>query len=548
MPVFTQLTPTRRGGRRLSALVPEGATTIPPRPETAGPAAAADPLVTSVVVEHASAGPGALFAALPGRSRHGADLAREAASRGAVAVLTDATGSARAAATGLPVVVVDDPRATLGAVAAAVYGTDRVVPQLLGVTGTNGKTTTVHVLDAVLRQLGVPSGLSSTADRRSGGRVVASRLTSPEAPELHALLARMVEDGVRAAALEVSAQALTRRRVDGLVVDVAGFTNLSHDHLDDYADLGEYLEAKLELFTPARSRRAVVLLDSPAGREVARRALVPVTRVTTLPEGPDADWSVVVDAITASGTSFRLVAADGRSLATSVPLIGRHMAADAALALVMLLEAGHDLDRLRDAVRDGIDVTVPGRTLRVSGARGPRVYTDFSHTPDSVEKTLDGLRAITDGRLVAVIGADGDRDPSKRELMGRAAAQGADLVIVTDHHPRSEEPSQIRRALLRGARAGGGAGRVVEVAEPERAIRRALAGAAEGDTVLWVGPGDTDYRLVAGVEVAYSPRHDARAALAEAGWGDGPAVPAEQTRGGGSARCGGSPSSRAGRR
>jgi UDP-N-acetylmuramoyl-L-alanyl-D-glutamate--2,6-diaminopimelate ligase len=545
MPVFTQLTPAGGPRHRLSGVLPADARVLGP---------VDDPVVTSVTVEHAEVVPGAVFAALPGRARHGADFAPEAAARGAVAVLTDGPGAARAAATGLPVVVVTDPRAALGVVAAAVYGTDRAVPQLFGVTGTNGKTTTVHVLDAVLRQLGVPSGLSSTADRRSGDRVVASRLTSPEAPELHALLARMVEDGVRAAALEVSAQALTRRRVDGLRFEVAGFTNLSHDHLDDYGDLAAYLEAKLALFTPERSRRAVVLLDSPGGREVARRATVPVTTVASVGGGGDgvpvggaaeADWTVAVDAISASGTSFHLVAADGRSLSTSVPLIGRHMAADAGLALVMLLEAGHDLELVRRAVRGGVDVVVPGRTLQVSGAHGPRVYTDFSHTPDSVEKTLDGLRAITDGRLVAVIGADGDRDPSKRELMGRAAAQGADLVIVTDHHPRTEEPARIRDALLRGARAEGGAGRVEEVADPGRAIRRALADAAEGDTVLWVGPGDTDYRLVAGEEVAYSPRRDARAALEEAGWGAGPGEPAPAP---GAARCGGTASSRAGRR
>ena len=514
MPVFTRLTPSHVRGVALSALTGPG---VRLAAGTSGTDGRADPHVSSVTLAHAEVGPGALFAALPGRSRHGAAFAGVAAAAGAVAVLTDLAGVEPASATGLPVVVADDPRARLGRIAAAVYGTDRVRPRLFGVTGTNGKTTTVHVLDAVLRQLGVPSGHSSTADRRSGDHVVASRLTSPEAPELHALLARMTEDGVQAAALEVSAQALVRHRVDGLRFDVAGFTNLSHDHLDDFPDMQHYLDAKRRLFTPERSRRGVVLLDSPAGLEVAGRSGVPVTTVTST-GAAEADWTVEIESIRASGTSFRLVGPGGRQLRTSVPLIGRHMAADAATALLMLLEAGHDLDELRAAVAPGVDVEVPGRTLRVSGDDGPQVFTDFSHTPDSVEKTLEGLRAITTGRLVVVVGADGDRDPSKRGPMGRAAALGADLVVVTDHHPRTEDPAGIRRALRRGAEDAGGAAPVVEVADPAEAVRRALVGTGADDTVLWVGPGDTDYRVVGEHEVPYSPRRDAAAALCEAGW------------------------------
>jgi UDP-N-acetylmuramoyl-L-alanyl-D-glutamate--2,6-diaminopimelate ligase len=339
---------------------------------------------------------------------------------------------------------------------------------------------------------------------------------------------------VHTAALEVSAQALSRHRVDGLRFDVVGFTNLSHDHRDDYPTPASYLEAKLALFDRDRAERGVVLLDSPAGREVAARSGVPVTTVVTDGAGeardagevPAADWRMRVTAATASSTAFRLEARDGRVLSSSVPLIGRHMAADAALALVMLVEAGHALDDLQEAVAGGIEVTVPGRTLDVSGEDGPRVYTDFSHTPDSVAKTLEALRTVTDGRLVVVIGADGDRDPSKREPMGRAAAEGADLVVVTDHHPRTEDPAVIRRALLTGARTAEEALRrhrrhapaVVELAEPAAAIRHAVGAVGQGDTVLWVGPGDTDYRVVGTEDLAYSPRRDARVALREAGW------------------------------
>jgi UDP-N-acetylmuramoyl-L-alanyl-D-glutamate--2,6-diaminopimelate ligase len=527
VPHFSYLRPRRPAGVRLAALVGDGVRLVPAAAsdENAGEEAALDVRVTNVAVSDAELLPGGLFAALPGRHGHGADFVPAAVRAGAVAVLTDDEGVARASAAGLPSLVVSAPRRHLGRVAATVHGTDVRRPRLLGVTGTNGKTTTVHVLHAVLRQLGLPAGLSSTAERRSLDVAVASRLTSPEATELHALLARMAEDDVHAAAIEVSAQALSRHRVDGVRFDVVGFTNLSHDHRDDYPTPESYLEAKLALFGRDRADRGVVLLDSPAGREVVARSGVPVTTISTV-GAQEADWRLQVTTATASSTAFRLEGPDGRVLRSSVPLIGRHMAADAGLALVMLVEAGHAVDRLQEAVAGGIEVAVPGRTLQVSGVDGPRVYTDFSHTPDSVAKTLAGLRTVTEGLLVVVIGADGDRDPSKREPMGRAAAEGADLVVVTDHHPRTEDPARIRRALVAGARTAEEAQRrhrqrestVVELAEPAAAIRHAVAAVGPGDTVLWVGPGDTDYRVVGTEDLPYSPRRDARQALREAGW------------------------------
>ncbi|SMH44599.1 UDP-N-acetylmuramoylalanyl-D-glutamate--2,6-diaminopimelate ligase [Rathayibacter oskolensis] len=501
MPVFRRLDPLHTEGVRLDDL--RGLRLI----------GRGDAVATGVTVSHREVRPGALFAALPGRRAHGVEFAAEAAAAGAVAVLTDGTGVDAALTSGLPVLVADDPRAALGAIAARVYGTDRAAPTLLGVTGTNGKTSTVHLIHAVLSQVGVPSGLSSTAERRSGEHVVASRLTSPESSELHALLARMVEDGVEAAAIEVSAQALIRSRVEGVVFDVAGFTNLSHDHLDDFGDLASYLEAKQRLFEPDRSRRGVVVIDTEAGRTVAARARVPVV---TVGSSADADWTLHVLSTTPTGTRFRLEAPDGWSMTTSVPLIGRHMASNAALAIVMLVEAGYARTAIAAALASGLDVSVPGRTLLVSGAEGPRLYVDFSHTPDSVARTVDALREVTTGRVLVILGADGDRDPSKRAPMGRAAADRADLVIVTDHHPRFEDPARIRRALLDGA-VGRGC-EVREVPEPALAVRAALGDARADDSILWVGPGDTDYRVVLDQDLPYSPRADAALALAEAGW------------------------------
>ncbi|PPF27096.1 Mur ligase family protein, partial [Rathayibacter sp. AY1A3] len=293
--------------------------------------------------------PGDLFVALPGVNRHGAEFVEQAVARGASAVLTDTAGADAARATGLPVLVVDDPRSRLGAVAAAVYGTAERSPVLLGVTGTNGKTSTVHMLEGILRQLGVVPGLSSTAERHIGDTSVTSGLTTPEATELHALVARMEEEGVGAAAIEVSAQALTRHRVDGVVFDVAGFTNLSHDHLDDYGDMDTYFGEKAQLFQPDRARRAVVSLDSPAGARLVEVAGVPVTTITSLP-GVDADWTVTVLEQEFGRTRFRIGNREGRAITTSVPIIGTHMAANAGLAIVMLIESGRPIGEIRAAL------------------------------------------------------------------------------------------------------------------------------------------------------------------------------------------------------
>ncbi|PZF58219.1 UDP-N-acetylmuramoyl-L-alanyl-D-glutamate--2,6-diaminopimelate ligase [Curtobacterium sp. MCSS17_008] len=477
-----------------------------------------DTPVTGVAVSAGDVRPGALFAALPGRRTHGAEHTAAAAAAGAAAVLTDQAGADRARATGLPVLVVDDPRAALGAVAVAVYGTDRLPFPVFGVTGTNGKTTTVHVLDALMRRLDRRTAHSSTVDRRIGDTAAASALTTPEAPELHAFLATAAESGVEGVALEISAQALTRHRTDGVVVDVAGFTNLSHDHLDDYADMDDYLAAKAVLFTPERSRAGVVSLDSPAGRRIVAGASVPVTTVTTRTD-VSADWVVRITEQRHDGTSGTVVAPDGSVLPFAVPLLGVHAAADTGLALAMLAVSGVPLDALRTATSAPLDVAVPGRMADASASTGPRVWVDFAHTPDAFAKSLDAVRAVVSGAVAIVVGADGDRDPSKRHAMGVVAASGADVVVVTDHHPRTEAPGPIRATILAGARSVSGAvgSVVVEEPDPARAIRRAIAMVGGDGAVYWAGPGLTDYRDVAGAHVPYSSFRDAQRALAEAG-------------------------------
>jgi UDP-N-acetylmuramoyl-L-alanyl-D-glutamate--2,6-diaminopimelate ligase len=474
--------------------------------------------VTGAAISSRGVQGGDLYVGVPGRHAHGADFAAEAAARGAVAVLTDAAGAERAAGAGLPVLVTADPRAALGEVAAWIHRTAENPATLFAVTGTNGKTSVVYLLYGILRQLGVVAGLTSTAERRIGDEAVTSALTTPEASELHALLARMHEVDVRAVGIEVSAQALTRHRVDGLVFDVAAFTNLTHDHMDDYDSMEQYYDAKRELFQPERARRAVITVDSEWGRRLVGESRIPVTTLATEPS-VEADWHVIVTDEEPTHTAFVLEGPGGRRIATSVPLLGHYMAANAALAIVMLVESGYDLDQVAHALGDaGIDAYIPGRAERISGDRGPVVYIDYGHTPDAFLQTLDAIRRTTSGRVLMVFGADGDRDTTKRAEMGAIAARGADVVVITDFHPRFEDPAAIRAALIAGARAAVPDRELHEIADPRAAFRAALALAGEGDAILYAGPGHEDYQEVAGVKVPYSARDDARRALRDAGW------------------------------
>ncbi len=474
--------------------------------------------LTGVTLSTADVRAGDLFVGLRGAHRHGAEFAVDAAAAGAAAVLTDASGLDLAAASGLPVLVVPDPRAALGEISAWVYRTNDRPALMLGVTGTNGKTSTAYLLEGILRQLGRVTGLSSTAERHIGDLTVVSRLTTPEASEMHALLARMREADVDAVAVEVSAQALSRHRVDGLLFDVVGFTNLTHDHLDDYADMEEYFQAKLPLFFPDRGRRGVVSLDSAYGERVVDAARIPVVTITSRPE-VEADWRVTVTDEHLAHTGFRLEGPEGRALETRVPLIGGHMAANAGLGIVMLVEAGIALDDIAEALGErGIDAYLPGRTERVSGDRGPSVYVDFGHSADAFENTLAAVRRFTTGRTIMVFGADGDRDATKRHEMARVAAEGCDVLVITDHHPRFEDPASIRATLLEGAALARNTPEIHEVSPPEQAIRVAVNLAREGDSILWAGPGHQDYRDIRGVRTEYSARDEARAALREAGW------------------------------
>jgi UDP-N-acetylmuramoyl-L-alanyl-D-glutamate--2,6-diaminopimelate ligase len=459
--------------------------------------------LTGVALDNRAVHRGDLFAALPGAHCHGASFAAAATAAGAVAVLTDPAGAGQARATGHPVLVVPNVRAILARAAAFIYGDPSQKLQAFGVTGTNGKTTTTYLLTGLAQAAGRATGLIGTVEIQIGEQVCPARLTTPEAPDFQAILATMVEAGVDTLAAEVSSHALAMGRVGAVTFDVAGFTNLSQDHLDFHHSLADYLDAKLVLFTPSRARRGVVMVDDDGGKAVAARAQIPVVTVTTKP-GTAADWQVTNCEDAGFGSCFELVGPDRYTATVHLP--GSFNVANAALALVMAHEGG-----IRLPTEIDLDTVVPGR-MEVIGER-PRVVVDFAHNAEALDLALATLRPTTAGRLIVVFGATGDRDRTKRGPMGAAAA-AADLVVVTDDDPHGEDAAAIRADVVRAARDALPADVVVEIAPRAAAIEWAIHKAAPDDTVLLAGRGHETIQEVGGVELRLDDRAEARRAMA----------------------------------
>lgn len=472
--------------------------------------------VTGVTHDSRQVRPGDLYAALPGARAHGADFAAAAVAAGAVAVLTDPTGRTAAAAVGRPVLVVADPRAVLGALAREIYDDPAADLLLLGVTGTNGKTTTAYLMEAGLRGAGLVTGLVGTIETRLAGVAVPSVRTTPEATDLQALFAAMRERGVSAAAMEVSSHALALGRVDATVFDVGIFLNLSRDHLDFHADMADYYAAKARLFTPAHSRRGVVNVDGSYGARLAREATVPI--VTISPAGDEAaDWWVTSVGVGAAGSSVELSGPDGERTDLVVRLPGLFNVDNAVAAYVALVTAGVD----GVAAAEGIAELrcVPGRMERIEAGQPFLAVVDFAHTPEAVRTLLDALRAVTAGRLIGVLGCGGDRDRAKRQLMGAALARGADIAILTSDNPRSEDPLAILDAMAAGVRDVPEESRATVAIEPDRAaaIARAIGLARAGDTVVVAGKGHEPGQEIGGRTLPFDDRAAVRAALVGAG-------------------------------
>jgi UDP-N-acetylmuramoyl-L-alanyl-D-glutamate--2,6-diaminopimelate ligase len=467
--------------------------------------------VSGVTLDSRAVAPGDLYVALPGTRVHGAAFCADAVAAGAVAVLTDPDGRARATATGVPVFVLADPRGKLGEVSCWVYGDPSSRLRLIGVTGTSGKTTSTYLLESGLRAAGHQTGLIGGVETRIGRDRLPSTLTTPEAPDLQALFAVMAERGVTAAAMEVSSHSLALGRVAGTSFDVAVFTNLSQDHLDFHADLEDYFRAKASLFMPPVL--GVINLDDKYGRRLASSAFVPTTTFSATGKD-EADWRAVDVRSGADGSTFRVIGPGGVEADVSVGLAGVFNVANALGAVVALVESGV---RLEDAVA-GLAASpgVPGRLERVP-APGLDItaFVDYSHKPGAVEAVLRSLRPVTQGSLIIVLGCGGDRDKAKRPMMGAAAASLADVAILTSDNPRSEDPLAILAAMLDGVLSVPQDDRARIIVEPDRAaaIAQAVGLAAAGDVIVVAGKGHETGQYVAGAVLPFDDRKVTAAAL-----------------------------------
>ncbi|MER7948314.1 UDP-N-acetylmuramoyl-L-alanyl-D-glutamate--2,6-diaminopimelate ligase [Streptomyces sp. NPDC096079] len=496
----------------------------PPRPEQARPTPLGDLAaqlgtdipraaeISGITHDSRAVRPGDLYAALPGARTHGADFVAQAAGLGAAAILTDPTGAERAAATGLPVLVVENPRGRMGELAARIYGRPGEDLLQIGITGTSGKTTTAYLVEGGLRGSGRRTGLVGTVEMRIGDERIKSERTTPEATDLQALFAVMRERGVEAVAMEVSSHALVLGRVDGCVFDVAVFNNLSPEHMEFHSDMEDYFQAKAGLFTPQRSRLGVVNLDDAYGRRLAAEATVPV--VTFSAEGrPEADWRAEDLVLGSHDSTFTAIGPEGARISATAPLPGPFNVANTLAAIATLAAAGLD----PKAAAEGVAAVpgVPGRLERVDAGQPYLAVVDYAHKTDAVESVLRSLREVTEGRLHVVIGCGGDRDTTKRGPMGAAAARLADTAVLTSDNPRSEDPLVILSAMLAGAAEVPAGERGDVLVEPDRAaaIAAAIARARPGDTVLVAGKGHEQGQEIAGVVRPFDDRQVLREAI-----------------------------------
>jgi UDP-N-acetylmuramoyl-L-alanyl-D-glutamate--2,6-diaminopimelate ligase len=469
----------------------------------AAPQCAVPPIVVSgISYDSRSVKPGHVFFCIPGFAHDGHDFAGKAVARGATALvvkhlLPDVD---------CPQVLVEDPRAALSAAASRFYGRPSERLKVVGITGTNGKTTTSYLLDAILRTAGMTTGVVGTVGTRIAGRGRESVRTTPESADLQALLADMVAEGVDAMVMEVSSHAIDLHRVDDVRFAVAAFTNLSQDHLDYHSTLEEYFAVKKRLFTDFGPGSAVVDIDDPAG--VALVADLPTAGLLTVGRAPDADVRPLDERPGPLSTEFTLETPGGSALVT-LPLPGRFNVSNALVAAGCAVALGIEVDAIARGLTSAPQV--PGRLERVEAGQPFAVLVDYAHTPDGLEKAIEAVRAVTPGRLITVFGCGGDRDPDKRPQMGRVAGGASDLAIVTSDNPRSEDPVGILLAVEDGLKASGGS--YETQVDRRHAIARAFDVARAGDAVLIAGKGHEDYQIFSDRTVHFDDREVAREEL-----------------------------------
>ncbi|MDH5525931.1 MAG: UDP-N-acetylmuramoyl-L-alanyl-D-glutamate--2,6-diaminopimelate ligase [Nitrospirota bacterium] len=485
--------------------------------------------VNGVVYDSRAVRPGDLFVAVSGFTVDGHDYVNAAARNGAVCAVV----TRRLNDVSIPQILVTDARSALADLAVALHADPTVALTLVGITGTNGKTTTSYLVESILDAAGHVTGLSGTVETRLAGTPLdlpgdASHRTTPESSDLQALFARMVREGATACVMEVSSHALSLNRVRGCRFDVGVFCNLTPDHLDFHPTMDDYFAAKAQLFADLPPGRAVINVDDPWGRKLAASLSRPVTfglghgaLVTPL----NLEWN-------RSGIRFALQL-DGKRVAIESPLVGLHNVSN----LLAAAATGHALGLSPEAIGDGLAAAraVPGRLEPVEAGQPFTVLVDYAHTADALERLLEAMRplvadrpkaltteggravppTVTGGRVLVVCGAGGDRDRSKRQPMGAAAAKGADMIFITADNPRSEDPAAICAEMEKGARAAAPDTPCTVIVDREEAIRAALSEASEGDLVLIAGKGHETEQIIGNRTLPFDDREVARRVLAE---------------------------------
>jgi UDP-N-acetylmuramoyl-L-alanyl-D-glutamate--2,6-diaminopimelate ligase len=494
--------------------------------------------ITAVSCDSRAVTPGTLFFALRGASVDGHTFIRAAVQSGAAAVILEDDSDAP---TDIPWVKVADGRTAMARMAAEFYGNPTLQLPLVGITGTNGKTTTTYLIEAILAAAGMPPAVLGTISYRFGDTCIEASHTTPESTELQAAFRRLADAGARSFVMEVSSHALEQKRVDGCHFDVGIFSNLTRDHLDYHKTMESYLESKQRLFSdllhPSAAkplRRAVINMDDPYGAIIAERASCPI-----ITYGIDFKGDVRVMDLSSSvnGLNGTLVTPKGVIAFTS-DLVGRFNLSN----ILAAVSAGIALDLPLAAIKTGIEThtTVPGRMERVDNRRGITLLVDYAHTGDALKNVLTTLKELATARIITVFGCGGDRDPGKRPIMGRIAAQMSDLAIVTSDNPRTEDPvailAQVKAGITETPPTFQGEGRGADgfreyalndlaagftekgfIMQQNRAeaIRLAVRLAQPGDIVLLAGKGHEDYQIIGKTKHHFDDREQAALACVE---------------------------------
>ena len=443
--------------------------------------------------------PGELFIALPGKNHHGAKFALDAKNSGAIALLTDSEGLDFASNSlgNFPILVVDNPRGKIGYLADWFHNSPSRALFLAGITGTNGKTTTSYLLKQIWEFAGMKAGLIGTIGIEIGEERFNASHTTPEADQLHYILSIMQERKVRAAAIEVSSHALSLNRVDGAYFSAAAFTNLTQDHLDFHGDMENYYQAKKKLFDSTRSQVSFINIDDSYGVRLEGEISIPSKTISR--SKSKVSWHYQDVKITPKGYYVDVKGTDGILISGELNLIGEHNLDNALMAMAIAFESGVDPLVIGNSL--AILKPAPGRLESIDCGQNFLALVDYAHTPDAVEKVLAALRANTKSKLIAILGCGGNRDKSKRPLMGKALLSGSDIAIFTSDNPRDEDPEQILREMIGSLKIS--VPNAV-ISDRQSAIKYGVERAEAGDILVILGKGHETGQEIKGVKHAFS--------------------------------------------